>query len=657
MKKQNTNPLFVRGGVYALLFIFVFVVRFALAQQHVAKPTGVPGAHPASARSSLSRQEAIYGRYNNETEIPSSPGPTATSTSTATPTATHTPTPCGQYWTSSGSLPIVPGTTDIGNHCDDCDTSVTLPFPFRLYGVTFERVMVSSNGRLDFLCNNEPVGGYSTCLPAGSRNCPFDYTIFPLWTELDTNADLIGCSTWANGCGIFTSISGTAPNRIFNIEWHALLSFTSNTPQDFEVRLYENDPNQRFDVIYGNVGNAFGLRYLWVGGVQGSPGFFTEDFCETGVSPPRVNTSRTYTLVPCASPTATPTPTATAMLTPTCTPGLGKIYNIGGWPGPNGNNRIYDISTNSWTTGAPLPITLTEHVVGYFNGKIYVTGGYSGSGLVNTLYIYDITSNTWNTGANMLQAVSLPGFGIINGKLYVASGIINNFEVNTLQIYDIASDSWTLGAPVPVAVAGPGSAVLQGQLYLFGGESPVPNTTATTQRYDPVTNNWAICGNMNVPRIWFYGAAVGNTTIVAPGGDNPLGNPLVENELGACVWNTMAPLPYPARGPFAVSDGTFVYIGGGDDGGSARTDTLRYDPIANTYTPLAPAPDAHYLSQAVFVPNPCGVPQVTPTSTPTATPTVTAATPTATPTATVRPTPTARPNVTPRVRPTPPPRP
>jgi len=48
-----------------------------------------------------------------------------------------------------------------------------------------------------------------------------------------------------------------------------------------------------------------------------------------------------------------------------------------------------------------------------------------------------------------------------------------------------------------------------------------------------------------------------------------------------------------------------------------HTDTLRYDPVANSYTPLAPAPDAHYLSQAVIVNIPCGTPTPTPTATPT----------------------------------------
>jgi len=85
------------------------------------------------------------------------------------------------------------------------------------------------------------------------------------------------------------------------------------------VRLYENDPNQRFDVIYGAVTTY--MTQMWVGGVQGPPGFFTEDFCETGVyPPPRANISRTYTFVPCVSPTPTSTPTLTPAPTPTATP-------------------------------------------------------------------------------------------------------------------------------------------------------------------------------------------------------------------------------------------------------------------------------------------------------------------------------------------------
>src|SRR5206468_1471482 len=320
---------------------------------------------------------------------------------------------------------------------------------------------------------------------------------------------------------------------------------------------------------------------------------------------------------------------ATPTGSPTCTPSGSKIYNIAGFGLgiQTTTTRIYDIAANSWTTGAPIPEPngLSDHATAYWNGKIYIAGGFNGSGSVNTLRIYDIGTNSWTTGAPLPQALFLPGFGAINGKVYVASGNSGAVELNTLYIYDIAANSWTTGPVVPTPVTGPGSAVYQGKLYLFGGAAPFPNTITTTQIYDPGTNSWSSGPNMNVSRLWFYGGAIDDTSIVAPGGDNSPGIPINDNEQLTGSWAIKAPLPFASRGPFAVSDGTFVYIGGGYDGTTVHTDTLRYDPVANSYTPLAPTADGHYLSQAVLVAGaPCGTPTATPTASPTATATATA---------------------------------
>jgi hypothetical protein len=284
----------------------------------------------------------------------------------------------------------------------------------------------------------------------------------------------------------------------------------------------------------------------------------------------------------------------------------------------------------------------------------------------------------------MPAAVYAAGFGVINGKFYVASGNNGIGEVNTLYMYDIPSNTWIQRAPVPAPVTGPGSAVLNGRLYLFGGGAPFPMTTTITQIYDPVLNTWTVCGNMNVARLWFYGGAIDNMSIVAPGGDTSPGIPSNVNEQGGCGWVVKAPMPYNARGPFVVSDGTFVYVGGGYDGTNVHSDLVRYDPVADTWTNLAPSGDSHYLSPAVIGPAfgapQCGTPTPTPseppgtptftptptaTHTPTPTPTATfSPTPTATATATVTatpatptPTPTARPMPSPRLRPSPAPRP
>src|SRR5256885_3347178 len=59
--------------------------------------------------------------------------PTHATTSPRTITPTPGPTHCGtNYSYTTGSAVIEPGTTDSGNHCDDCMTQITLPFPFQL---------------------------------------------------------------------------------------------------------------------------------------------------------------------------------------------------------------------------------------------------------------------------------------------------------------------------------------------------------------------------------------------------------------------------------------------------------------------------------------------------------------------------------------------
>ena len=201
--------------------------------------------------------------------------------------------PPQQYIITPGTDPIVPGTTDTGNHVDDGATTVALPFPFQLYGQTYNSVGVVSNGFINFVSPNNTF--VTACLPATG----FDNTIFPLWHDWRTDVGLSGCSTWANGCGIFTSVSGSAPNRIFNIEWH-VVRFSDNTQTgNFEVRLYENSAatNGRFDVIYGASTGTPGNGDT--AGVQGNSGggFVTQDFCNTAAPQ---NVSRAYTIPACA---------------------------------------------------------------------------------------------------------------------------------------------------------------------------------------------------------------------------------------------------------------------------------------------------------------------------------------------------------------------
>ena len=53
---------------------------------------------------------------------------------------------------------------------------------------------------------------------------------------------------------------------------------------NFEAGLYENDPNKRFDIIFGTI--QPGSDQLYVSGVQGPNNIFTQDFCFAGPPSP-----------------------------------------------------------------------------------------------------------------------------------------------------------------------------------------------------------------------------------------------------------------------------------------------------------------------------------------------------------------------------------
>jgi hypothetical protein len=186
-------------------------------------------------------------------------------TSTPVPSATVTPTAVAtNYVVIPATGTIVPGTSDMGNHCNDCVTTITLPFAATLYDQQFSTALIGSNGTIGFVGNGNPPE--NTCVPSPAAN----FAIYAYWDDLGT-----GCG----GCGIFTSVSGTAPSRIFNIEWRAL-RISNGASVHFEARLYEGDG--RFDLIYGNVDSEGSAS---IGVQRDSGSLFTRVECEIAGGP------------------------------------------------------------------------------------------------------------------------------------------------------------------------------------------------------------------------------------------------------------------------------------------------------------------------------------------------------------------------------------
>src|SRR5204862_1628051 len=137
-----------------------------------------------------SSQQDVFVNFLQVTS--SSPTPTPSATASPTPTNTPTPTPCVQYVVTQIGGSIVPGTTDIGNHCDDCITTIALPFSYTLYDLTFTSVTLSSNGNAQFTTIDTFFN--NVCLPWIAHN----YIIMPYWEDLTTE-QLASCASNPGG--------------------------------------------------------------------------------------------------------------------------------------------------------------------------------------------------------------------------------------------------------------------------------------------------------------------------------------------------------------------------------------------------------------------------------------------------------------------------
>ncbi len=249
-----------------------------------------------------------------------------------------------------------------------------------------------------------------------------------------------------------------------------------------------------------------------------------------------------------------PVPGLVTMASSFYSPSNNKIYVFGGENANSGqvysSTLIYDITSNSWASGAAMPDVRVFMAGGYSNGKVYLAGGYS-TGSINPvfdqLWEYDIAANTWATKTSMPSALGGAGSAVVNGHLYVIGG--RDGANNTLsQTYDynIAGDSWTVRSDTLYPVNVPGSAVVNGKVWVVGGGTPflgqdypgllasyTPNTLPTTQIYDPVSDTWVNGPSLNVERSFLAATLVKGRLLAIGGYGNGNSSDVVE-EMGIC---------------------------------------------------------------------------------------------------------------------------
>ena len=321
------------------------------------------------------------------------------------------------------------------------------PFPVSVYGQTFNSANVASNGSLDLIGTQAPFTHGCQVLPSNL----WTMAIFPYQDDLRTD-QFSGCAGFPGGtCGVFTSVTGTAPNRHFNVEWRAVHFADTTTSVNFEVVFSENQTS--FDVIYGATSDN-GLDETT--GVQASEtGPATTFSCGTATL-----TNGLKVTYNCAGGGGSPTPTATAWLHP-----------VARLAGPQGHPRL-------------LPAVRSAGVYFPANGKFYAMGGRSadtaGSDFTHP-FEYDPVANTWTTKAATYadNQVNNMACGVLTDAgtpyIYCVGGSAAGATVATGRVfrYNPVTDTISaIAAPWPqgtVNVLPGGFTIFQNKLYILGG--------------------------------------------------------------------------------------------------------------------------------------------------------------------------------------------
>jgi RHS repeat-associated protein len=179
-----------------------------------------------------------------------------------------------------------------------------------------------------------------------------------------------------------------------------------------------------------------------------------------------------------------------------------KIYLMGGatYLGDSKSMQVFDTTNNMWTDCPSLPSERRGSSAVYYNGKIYVLGGYTygQNGSIQyheSMEVFDIASGNWSTvtwteATGKFSKRSNFSATAVNGKIVVLCGFDGKDHLATSQIYNIAENKWqtpTENSSIPPIIQKSvknvdgtyskvndersqfGSAMVYSQIYMVGG--------------------------------------------------------------------------------------------------------------------------------------------------------------------------------------------
>ncbi len=260
--------------------------------------------------------------------------------------------------------------------------------------------------------------------------------------------------------------------------------------------------------------------------------------------------------------------------------GIGQVivgaYGFSPLPVPGNTNqtRLYNINTDSWSTGAPAPLPArAEAAYGEttHGGFLYVIGGGNSGVALSELQRYDPVLDVWTPLASMntaragaAAAVIDDGIFVIGGRQSTGGPCSGGPYLTTVEKYDIDTNTWSTVAPLLTARSDLAAVAHGGKIFVFGGCSST-GVTGEVDMYDPQTNTWTPLQSMTIGRASLVAGHSGDK-VYAIGGTTDGVSASTLNEvydIPSNTWSTNTAMTAARQEAGVNSHGGRIYVVGG----------------------------------------------------------------------------------------------
>ena len=215
----------------------------------------------------------------------------------------------------------------------------------------------------------------------------------------------------------------------------------------------------------------------------------------------------------------------------------GRMVVVGGYGPDRAPLRaafLYDGS--SWRTlPRPPEERAAAAAAATTDGRVWVVGGRTRSGLARTTLSLDLRTMRWRTvrGPRPREHLAATALG---GRIYALGGRLAGYDTNlaVVEAYDPGRNRWSRLPDLPDARGGTGAAAVAGRVVSVGGESP-DGTNRSVWALPGPGRRWQRLPDLPTPRHGLGVVALGGRVWVVAGGPQP----------GLTVSGTVESLPVP----------------------------------------------------------------------------------------------------------------